>query len=104
MNGYQITFFTQQDRRHRGRLLGEWLVGLVKELRLQGATMLAAAEGVGHSGRIHSVSFVELTDRPLEIVTIVTAEEAELLFARLRVEGVRIFYVKVAAEFGTLGE
>lgn len=33
---------------------------------------------------------------------VVSEEEADQLFARLRAEGVRLFYVKVAAEFGIM--
>lgn len=103
MNGYQITFFTQQSRKHKGKPVGEWLIELAKELQLQGATLMTAAEGVGRSGRIHSAHFFELADQPLEVVTIVTSNEAEQLFARLQSENVRLFYVKAPIEFGTLG-
>ncbi len=104
MNGYQITFFTQQDRRHRGRPLADWLVHLAKDMGLHGATMIAATEGFGHRGRLHSAHFFDLADQPLEVVMAVTDEEAERLFARLREEGVHLFYAKTRVEFGTLGE
>lgn len=104
MNGYQITFFTQQDRRHRGKQIGDWLVQLAKQMGLRGATMFAATEGFGHHHRIHSAHFFDLADQPLEVVMAVTAEECDLLFARLREEGVHLFYVKSTVEFGTLGE
>ena len=104
MKGYQITFFTQQDRRVHGKPLGEWLVQLTRELGLHGATLQTAAEGVGRSGKIHSAHFFELADQPIEVVTIVTAEEADRLFARLKSESIQIFYVRIEAEFGTIGE
>jgi PII-like signaling protein len=104
MKGYQITFFTQQDRRVHGKPLGEWLVQLTRELGLHGATLQTAAEGVGRSGKIHSAHFFELADQPIEVVTIVTAEEADRLFARLKSESIQIFYVRIEAEFGTTGE
>ena len=43
MNGYQITFFTRQDRRHKGKQIGEWLIQLVQELGLRGASLHAAS-------------------------------------------------------------
>ena len=104
MNGYQVTFFTQQDHRHKGKPMGDWLVHLARELGLRGATLVAAGEGFGHHGRIHSAHFFELTDQPLEVVMALTVEETDRLFARLNAEGVHLFYVKVAVEFGTLGE
>lgn len=103
MTGYQITFFTQQDREHHGRRMGEWLLGLAKELHLRGATLSAAIEGVDHTGRVHSAHFFELADQPLTIVFILTADEADRLFSRLEAENVRLFYVKVPVEFGTTG-
>ena len=104
MNGYQITFFTQQDRRHHGKPLADWLVRLAKEMDLHGATLIPASEGFGFHGRIHSAHFFELADQPIEIVMAVTAEESKRLFERLHSEGVKLFYVKTPVEFGTLGE
>lgn len=104
MNGYQITFFTQQDKRHQGKPLADWLLHLAQEMGLRGATLIAGSEGFGHHGRIHSAHFFELADQPLEVLMAVTAEESDRLFERLRAEGVHLFYVKTPVEFGTLGE
>lgn len=104
MNGYQVTFFTSQDKRHRGKPMAEWLVQLARELHLRGATVLAASEGFGQHGRIHAAHFFELADQPLEVVMAVTVEESERLFARLVAEGVHLFYVKAPVEFGVLGD
>ena len=104
MNGYQITFFTQQDRKHAGKPLSEWLIQLARQLGLRGATLLAAAEGFGHSGRMHSAHFFELTDQPQEVVMMVTEEQASALFARLQAEKVALFYAKTPVEFGVIGE
>lgn len=104
MNGYQLTFFTHQNRRHAGRQLGDWLVHLAGELGLRGATLVGAGEGFGHHKRLHSVHFFELSDQPLEVVMVLTEPEAQRLFERLRAERVRVFYVKTPVEFGVLGE
>ncbi|MBS0388399.1 MAG: DUF190 domain-containing protein [Proteobacteria bacterium] len=104
MNGFQITFFTQQNRRVHGRPVGEWLIGLTKELGLHGATLQTAAEGVGRSGKVHSAHFFELSDQPIEVVTIVTSLEADRLFERLSAEKLNIFYVRIPVDFGVLGE
>ena len=103
MKGYQITFFTHQDRRHKGKSLGDWLVHLAQEMRLSGATLLAGGEGFGHRGRLHSAHFFELADQPVEVMMAVSEEEAARLFARLEGEGVHLFYVKTPVEFGMLG-
>lgn len=104
MNGYQLTFFTQQDRRHHGKPLAHWLLELTREMGIRGATMIAAAEGVGHHGHFHSAHFFDLADQPLEVVMAVTDEECQRIFATLRGEGVNVFYVKAPIEFGVLGE
>jgi len=104
MNGYQITFFTQQDHRHKGKPIGDWLVHLARGLDLRGATLIACGEGFGHHRRIHSAHFFELADQPQEVVMAVTEEEAQRLFERLQAEGVHLFYVKTPVEFGILGE
>lgn len=104
MNGYQITFFTHQDKRHKGKPLGDWLVHLAQELGLRGATLLAGGEGFGHHRRLHSAHFFELADQPVEIMIAATVAEADKLFARLQAEDVHLFYVKTPVEFGMLGE
>lgn len=103
MNGFQITFFMQQDTRHQGKSLGDWLVHLADELGLRGATLIPAGEGIGHDHRFHSSHFFELADQPLTVVMAVTSEECDRLFERLQAEGVHLFYVKTAAEFGMIG-
>jgi uncharacterized protein len=103
MNGYQVTFFTQQDHRHKGKPVGEWLVHLARELGLRGATLMSAGEGFGHRGRMHSAHFFELADQPQEVVMALSADETDQLFERLKREGVHLFYVKTPVEFGTLG-
>ena len=42
--GYQITFFTHQDRRHKGKLISDWMMQLVQELGLRGASVHAGGE------------------------------------------------------------
>ncbi len=104
MQGFQITFFTQQDHRHKGKPLADWLVHLAQEMGLRGATLIAGGEGFGQHGRIHSARFFELADQPQEVVMAATAEEADRLFERLNAEGVHLFYVKTPVEFGVLGK
>jgi PII-like signaling protein len=104
MQGYQLTFFTQQDHRHHGKSLAHWLVEEACTMGIGGATLVAASEGFGHHRRIHSAFFIELTDQPLEVVMAVTAEEADRLFAKLKAEQVKLFYTKTPVEFGATGE
>jgi PII-like signaling protein len=104
MKGYQITFFTQQDRRHRQQPMAEWLMLAARDLGIRGATIVAGSEGYGQHRRIHSAHFFELADQPQEIVMAVSEDEAERLFAFLEEEGAHLFYVKTPVEFGVIGE
>lgn len=104
MQGYQLTFFTQQNRAHRGRPLAEWLIEESRRMSIGGATLIAATEGFGHHRKIHSAHFFDLADQPVEVVMVVQHDEAERFFERLKAERVQLFYVKTPVEFGTLGE
>jgi len=104
MQGFQLTFFTQQDRNHRGRSLAQWLLEEARSLGIGGATLISATEGFGHDRKLRSTHFFELADQPLEVTLAVSEGDAERLFARLKEEGVNIFYVKTPIEFGMSGE
>lgn len=104
MRGFLLTFFTQQDRMHRGVPIGEWLLREAQRLGFGGATLTTAAEGFGHHRRIHSARFFELADQPVEVSLALSAEECTRFFARLEEEKLKIFYVKTPVEFGTTGE
>jgi len=101
--GYQITFFTHQNSRHKGKQISDWMTSLVQELGLRGASIHAGGESFARGGRVHSAHFFELSDQPVEILMAVTTEEATRLFDRLEAEGVHPFYVKTPVEFGVLG-
>lgn len=103
MKGFQITFYTQQDRRHQHKPLAEWLLVAARDLGLRGVTIVSASEGYGQHRRIHSARFFELADQPQEIVMAVSEEESERLFDLLKKENVHLFYVKMPIEFGVLG-
>ncbi|MEB0041222.1 MULTISPECIES: DUF190 domain-containing protein [unclassified Pseudomonas] len=104
MNGFQVIFYTQQNRRHDGKMLGEWIVDLAKELGLRGATMVSGIEGFGHTGKIHSAHFFELADQPMEVRLAMTDEEDQRLFERLAIEDVALFYIKMPIELGFVGK
>lgn len=104
MQGYQLTFFTQQDRRHGNLPLGEWLIQETRKLGVAGATLIAATEGFGHDRKLHSAHFFDLADQPIEIIMAISQEDAIRLFEKLREERIKIFYIKTPIEFGMTGE
>lgn len=104
MKGYQLTFFTQLDHKHRHRPLAEWLVEEALKMGIGGATLVSATEGFGHHRRLHSAHFFELADQPMEVTMAVNEADAERMFARLKQEGIDIFYTQAPIEFGmTIG-
>ncbi len=104
MLGFQLTFFTQQDRSHKGKSLAKWLLEEARNIGIGGATLIAASEGFGHDRKLRSVHFFELTDQPLEVTMAVSEEDAERLFARIKEAGINVFYVKTPIEFGMTGD
>lgn len=103
MHGYQLTFFTHQDRRHEGRPLADWLLDEACRMGLAGATLVAAAEGFGAHGRRRSARFFELADQPVELTLVLGADEAERLLDHLKAAGVDVFYVRTPVEYGSTG-
>lgn len=103
MNGFQLTFFTQQDRRHDGQSLAHWLLAFAKAQGALGGTLLAGGESFGHTGRFHSAHFFELADQPVEVEIVVDAPTCDRLLAALAQEPIDLFYVKQAVEFGRVG-
>jgi PII-like signaling protein len=104
MQGCQLTFYTQQDRKYEHRPLGEWLLDEARRQGIAGATLSAAVEGYGHHGNLHSARFFELADQPLQVTMAVDDAAAARLLARLKEAGVKVFYVKAPIEFGMTGE
>ncbi len=104
MQGYQLTFLTQQDRKHGGLPLGEWLVQEARKLGVGGATMFCASEGFGHSHRLHSAHFIDLADQPIEVTMALSEADSERMFQRLLEENIKVFYIKAPIEFGMTGE
>ena len=103
MQGFQLSFFTQQDRRHGHQPLAEWLLDEARRLGIAGATLSNAAEGFGHGGKLHSARFFELAEQPVQVMMAVESADADRLFARLREERVDVFYIKTPIEFGMTG-
>lgn len=103
MQGFQLTFFTQQDRRHGHTPMAEWLLLEAKKLGLTGGTLMGAGEGFGHDGKLHSAHFFELADQPIEVTIAASQADADRLFLRLQEEKVNVFYVKTPVEFGMTG-
>ena len=104
MHGFQLTFFTQQDRSHHGHSLAQWLLEEARNIGISGATLIPGSEGFGHDRKIRSAHFFELADQPIELTMAVCEADAQRLFARLKEERINIFFVKTPIEFGMTGD
>ena len=92
MQGYKISFITEQDQYIDGKPVSEWLMHLAKEAGCSGTTTFAGVESFGGGGRRHSARFFEPVDHPVEIMMVVTQEQADAMFAAIRGANTRLFY------------
>ncbi|WP_319584920.1 DUF190 domain-containing protein [uncultured Pseudodesulfovibrio sp.] len=100
MQGYFVTFFTQQSREHDGQPVATWIVNEARRLGVRGATLLSGSEGFGHDGRFHSDNFFDLQDKPVQVGLALTQDECDKLMARFQEAGLRVFFTKSEIEFG----
>lgn len=103
MNGYQVTFFSVEGRRHGHEPIGRWLTEMARSIGIKGATLTVGVEGIGRNGRLHSAHFFELADQPIEVTMVVDEAQCTRLFATLERERANVFYVKTAVEYGVVG-
>jgi PII-like signaling protein len=104
MNGYQLTFYTEQNRKHGHQTICEWLLHEVRQIGIHGATVINCAEGIGHAGAHHAAHMLKLADQPLQIILAVTEDEAERILDVVRAENVHVFYTRLPIEFGVIGD
>ncbi len=106
MQGTYLKFYVHENRNHQHTLVYEWLLEQAKKLGIHGGSAFKAIAGFGRHGVLHEDHFFELAgDLPVEVVFIVSGEEAEQLLRVIRSAGLTLFYVKLPAEYGvTIGE
>jgi len=103
MKGFQLVFSTLQSRKHpNGEHVSQWLMDVAEKIGIKGVTVIKASQGIGRDGKLHSSTFFELADEPLEIIMNVDEETCEKLFNILKEEKLGLFYTKMAIEYGTL--
>lgn len=101
MQGYQLTFFTQQDRTHKNRYLGEWLIEEARRMGIKGATLFTAAEGFDRERTLHFAGYFDASDQPIEVSMAVSEYDSKTFLELLKQEGINVFYTKSPIEFGT---
>jgi len=103
MNGVSLQFFVHESRRVHGVPIYRWLLETAESLGLHGGTAFKSIASFGRHGVLHEEHFFELAgDVPIMVTFLVGDEEAEKLLARIRTEGLPLFYVRQPAEFGVV--
>lgn len=104
MGDVMLRLFTEEDHKHKDKLVYEWLLETGRELGISGGSAFRALAGYGHHGRIHEDSFFELAGKlPVEVMFAAKAEQMDALLARIAAEGLHLFYIRTPAETGTTG-
>jgi len=104
MNGYQINFYTLQNRKYHDQPIAEWLLEKAQVMGIRGATVIHADESFGSDRRIHATRFFELSEQPVMVVMVVTEDESKNLFELIQSAGIKIFYTRTPVEFGVIGD
>jgi PII-like signaling protein len=101
MKGTYLRFYVHENRKHRGVLLYEWLLEAARKTGIHGGSAFRAIAGYGRHGVLHEQHFFELAgDLTVEVEFLVSEQDAERLLGLIASEQIRVFYAKVAAEFG----
>ncbi len=100
MQGYMLTLFTQQDRRHGHQPLHEWLLDAARSLGVRGGTVVSGVESFDHAGMRHSARFFELADQPIQLQFVISEQQSAELLALLQHEKIDVFYVKTPVQYG----
>lgn len=104
MRGTYFRFYVQENRKHHGMLVYEWLLETAKKAGIHGGSAFRAIAGFGRHGVLHEQHFFELAgDLTVEVEFLLSDEQAEMLLGVLQKERVGLFYAKAPAEFGVIG-
>ncbi len=104
MNGYQINFYTLQNRKYQDQPLAEWLLEKAQIMGIRGATVIHADESFGSDRQIHATRFFEQSEQPVMVIMVVSEHEAKTLFELIKSTNIKLFYTKTPVEFGVVGE
>lgn len=104
MKGTLLRFYVHESRRHHHVLLYDWLLEQAKQLGIRGGSAFRAIAGFGRHGILHEEHFFELAgDVAVEVELAVTDAEADRMIARVREEGINVFYMRMPVEFDSIG-
>ncbi len=103
MEGIFLRFYVEENQRHQGVLLWEWLLEKASDLGVRGGSAFRAIGGFGRRHMVHESKFFELAGSVVvEVEFVVNEREAQALTAIVRDAGIRVFYARIPAYFGVI--
>jgi PII-like signaling protein len=103
--GFSLRFYMQENHKHRGVLLYDWLLQQAKAQGLHGGSAHRAVAGFGRHGVLREQRFFELQgELPIVVEFLVEADEADKLLAIVKEDGAHLFWARFPAQFGVFGE
>lgn len=103
MRGACLKIYMTEEQKHDGKLLVEWLLERARQIGIPGASIFRATAGYGRHGTVHAETFFELAGKlPVELEIVAPDEQVARLLELIRDEGLKLFYVRFAVDFGTL--
>lgn len=100
MQGYQVNFYTLQNRKHQHQPISEWLVDKAQMMGIRGATVLHGDESFGSDGRIHAARFFEQAEQPMIVVMVMSETQCAQFFELIHSSELKVFYTRTPVEFG----
>lgn len=105
MDGSFLRLYVHENDRLHGQPAWEWLLRQANELGIRGGSAFRAMAGFGRHRVLHEERFFELAGTvTVEVEFIVTDDEARQLLELANREGLRSFYARTPAHFGTTGD
>jgi len=103
MTATLLRFYVHENRKHRHRLLYEWLLEEARKLGVPGGSAFRSIAGYGRHGVLHEEHFFELAgDLPVVIEFAVSDAQADALFALFARESIDILFVRMPIEIGRI--
>ena len=98
-----LTIYVHEKRKHKGKLLYEWLLETAKSLGLLGGSAFRALAGFGKHGILREEHFWELASSvPVAVVFYISLEEKGKFLELLKKEKLDLFIVSYPTLLETL--
>ena len=101
MKGTYLRFYVQENRKHHGILLYEWLLETARKAGIHGGSAFRAMAGFGRHHQLQENHFFELAGTlTIEVEFVVSDDEATQLLDLVKRQKLRLFHAQLPARFG----